>query len=185
MNEQDTAALVPLRDMGATPAVAIAVAIAVANDDTDTDTAYLAGTGGLVCALLDAARAISGEVEARAGDAHMTVAQARLARHFVHSCPGIPMTELTARSGMTAPATTLMLRRMTDKGLVRRSESASDGRTVLVGLTERGQQEFRAIAALLAAIDSELGRRAAVRPEALALAISRLVLSALPQRRSG
>lgn len=175
----------------ASPATAVAVAVAADNTDTntdtdtDTDTTYLAGTGGLVCALLDAARAVSGEVEARAGDAHMTVAQARLARHFVHSYPGIPMTELAARSGMTAPAITQMLHRMTQEGMIRRSESPTDGRAVLVRLTARGQREFLAISARLLAFDHELGRRAAVNPEVLALVLSHLALSALTPPRSG
>jgi DNA-binding MarR family transcriptional regulator len=131
-------------------------------------------TGGLACALLDAARAVSAEVEARAGDAHMTVAQARLARHFAHNYPGIPMTELAARSGMTAPAITQMLRRMTQKGMVTRSESPTDSRAVLVRLTEGGQREYRAISSRLKGIDRELGRRAAVNPESLSLILSRL-----------
>lgn len=111
------------------------------------------GSGGLACALLDAARLLAGEVEARAGDAHMTVAQALPARHFADNDPGIPMTEVAARSGMTAPAVTLMLRRMTRTGMVVRSESPTDGRVVLVRLTASGQREFEAISARLAAID--------------------------------
>ena len=111
------------------------------------------------------------------GDAHMTVAQARLARHFAHNYPGIPMAELAVRSGMTAPAITQMLRRMTQKGMVRRSESLTDSRAVLVRLTERGQREYRAISSRLTAIDRELGRRAAVDPEYLELVLSRLAVS--------
>ncbi|NYI41948.1 MarR family winged helix-turn-helix transcriptional regulator [Demequina lutea] len=145
-----------------------------ARNSAETDDTDLACAGGLVGALLDAARAVSAEVEARAGDAHMTVAQALLARHFAHSYPGIPMTEVAARSGMTTPAITQMLRRMTQRGMVRRSESQTDGRAVLVRLTESGQREFRAISARLLALDRELGRRAEVSPNELALILSRL-----------
>ncbi len=134
----------------------------------------LMNAGGLVCGLLDAARAISAEVEARTGDAHMTVAQARLARHFAASDPGVPMTELAARSGMTAPAVTQMLQRMTRKGLVHRSDNPFDSRSVIVRLTASGLREFRAISARLASIDRELGRRAGVSPEDLNRILSRL-----------
>jgi DNA-binding MarR family transcriptional regulator len=189
MNGNSTASPKPQRDLGATLAadaapkpqrdLGAALAVDDTDADTDTDSTYLAGAGGLVCALLDAARAVSGEVEARAEDAHMTVAQARLARHFADSFPGIPMSELAFRSGMTAPAITQMLRRMTAKGLVIRSEGPRDGRAVLVRLTERGQREFLAISARLVSFDRELGKRAAVSPEVLGLALSRLALSRL------
>lgn len=185
MNGENTTAPESQGDLGAPQPCDSLQHTDAAPTAAETENADLASAGGLVYALLDAARAVSGEVEARAGDAHMTVAQAGLARHFSHSYPGVPMTELATRSGITTPAITQMLRRMTQRGMVRRSESPTDSRAVLVRLTESGQREFRAISARLMTIDRELGRRAGVSPDDLSLILSRLAHSRLASPPTG
>lgn len=52
------------------------------------------------------------------------------------------ITELAACEGVTQPAITFVVNRLEDRGWVERGADASDGRVVLVTLTERGQDVF-------------------------------------------
>jgi DNA-binding MarR family transcriptional regulator len=49
------------------------------------------------------------------------------------------LTDLAAREGVTQPAMTQLITRLEESGLARREASPSDGRVVLVAITEEGQ----------------------------------------------
>jgi DNA-binding MarR family transcriptional regulator len=67
------------------------------------------------------------------------------------------ITDLTELEGMAQPTMTLLVKRLEEKGWVRREGLPDDGRVVMVSLTEDGsaaQQKFRA--QFLAALRSDL-----------------------------
>lgn len=53
------------------------------------------------------------------------------------------ITELAVAQGVTQPSMTQLLRRLEDAGLVRRVPDATDGRVVLVQLTDLGDEALR------------------------------------------
>jgi len=104
----------------------------------------------------------------------MTVAQARVAAHFADSISGRPLSEIALRAGMTAPALTQMLQRMSGSGLIHRIEHPRDARSVLVQLSATGEREFVAISRRIASIDREVSRNCELDPEILTEALRRL-----------
>jgi DNA-binding MarR family transcriptional regulator len=57
------------------------------------------------------------------------------------------ITELAAEEGVTQPAITLLVNRLTQRGWVRRVADPSDGRAVLVSLTPTGAEVFEQLRA--------------------------------------
>lgn len=55
------------------------------------------------------------------------------------------ISQLAAREGVAQPTLTNMVARLEARGFVRRERSASDGRVVVVGLTEAGRSELTAM----------------------------------------
>lgn len=55
------------------------------------------------------------------------------------------ITELAAAEGVTQPAITLIVNKLEGRGLVARETDPSDGRAVLVSLTESGLVQFEAL----------------------------------------
>ncbi len=70
------------------------------------------------------------------------------------------LTRLAARERVTQPAMTQLITRLEEAGLVRRQPSETDGRVVLVAITDEGR--------------ATLARRRAVRGERLAAVLSQL-----------
>ena len=70
------------------------------------------------------------------------------------------LTDLAAREGVTQPAMTQLITRLEESGLARREASPSDGRVVLVAITEEGQ--------------ATLARRREVRSERLGAILAEL-----------
>ena len=61
------------------------------------------------------------------------------------------ITELAELEGLAQPTMTLLVKRLEERGLVRRERQADDQRVVLVWLTEPGQAALRDLRALAAA----------------------------------
>jgi DNA-binding MarR family transcriptional regulator len=57
------------------------------------------------------------------------------------------ITTLAGREGLAQPTTTLMVKRLEERGWVTRERDATDGRVVLVSLTEAGQEALEAVRA--------------------------------------
>lgn len=52
------------------------------------------------------------------------------------------ITELAAEEGVTQPAITLLVNRLQERGWVAREQDPSDGRAVLVSITDAGRAQF-------------------------------------------
>jgi DNA-binding MarR family transcriptional regulator len=57
------------------------------------------------------------------------------------------ITALAGREGLAQPTTTLMVKRLEERGWVTRERDAADGRVVLVSLTEAGQEALEEVRA--------------------------------------
>jgi DNA-binding MarR family transcriptional regulator len=57
------------------------------------------------------------------------------------------ITTLAELDGLAQPTVTLMVKRLEEAGLVRREQSADDGRVVLVSLTDRGHEALALVRA--------------------------------------
>jgi DNA-binding MarR family transcriptional regulator len=57
------------------------------------------------------------------------------------------ITELAGREGLAQPTTTLMVKRLEERGWVARERDSADGRVVLVSLTEAGEKALAEVRA--------------------------------------
>jgi|GEM_PF-1757498 len=93
----------------------------------------------------------------------MTALQARFAWHMATSYDGVPMCSIEVALGISSAAVARMTHRMARKGLVEFHPSASDSRSVVVALTDKGRREWEAVRDRLATISEEVreavGRR--------------------------
>ena len=88
----------------------------------------------------------------------MTALQARFAWILATSPWPIPMPNLEATFGMSHGGVSRMVARMRDRGLVETEVNPFDSRCLLVGLTERGEEEWNRVREEIAAVSAELRR---------------------------
>jgi DNA-binding MarR family transcriptional regulator len=85
------------------------------------------------------------------------------------------VTDLAARELVAQPTMTVLVNRLADEGLVRKSPHASDARAVLVELTDLGRAELAAVRQARAAVlEARLARLDASARAALAAALPAL-----------
>lgn len=113
----------------------------------------LSDAAPLSMALLEAARAVSVQLDARTTGPRMTAAQARRLRHLEHKSVGMSLGELAELGGISTTAVSQMMDRIGRHGYVRLETNPWDSRSTAVSLTAHGRREYERIMRGHAAFD--------------------------------
>ncbi|MET2010545.1 MarR family transcriptional regulator [Microbacterium chocolatum] len=126
-----------------------------------------AGTGGdsyelppLAAAAVRFARALEGNRERLAAEAGLTQTELRVLFQVALHSPTTPK-EIADRIGVSTAAMTQLTRSLDQRGLVQRQTHPTDGRSILLELSERGHEHLRCMHrqfnGLLSRASAELG----------------------------
>lgn len=85
------------------------------------------------------ALALSDDIHASIQSVGLVQSEAEAVGHLGHA-PGLAISRLADAISLSHAATVRLVARLEDRGLVERSSSATDGRTVLLKLSQRGQE---------------------------------------------
>jgi DNA-binding MarR family transcriptional regulator len=132
---------------------------------------------GLARALLHAAHAVEGQLEASLEGAGMSLAKLSVLRHLVRAGEPLPLSQLAERSSCVRSNMTQLIDRLEADGLVRRVADPNDRRSVRAMLTRAGQRRHDQAVQLLEAREAAV--MGALEPE------ERTVLARLLSRLSG